>query len=141
MGTRSHRIACGLSLGAALLPCGCSRNLAAIHESSAVRRRVRAIAGPNALNCGDNVFANLVPTNNACAIGAMTEHSAFYIVWNIPNGSATITRGIAMNKTGEMFMLSETHEPSPKFTTALCPTPKLVLDPTVTTADVLTCNP
>ena len=129
-------------LGTSLLLCGCSRFLSGVHESSAIRVRMRGLAGPGAIYCGDNLLPNLIPKNNACAIGAMTEHAPFYIVWNIPTGSSMITRGIAMNRTGEMFMLSETHEPSGgHFTTTLCPAQSLVPDSTITTTSVLTCKP
>lgn len=145
MATLTRSIACGLALATLALLCGCSqfsKFLADAQKTSTIRQRVRAIAGPGAIDCGDNVLENLVRKNNACAIGALTERSAFYIVWNIPIGSSTITRGIAMNNTGEMFMTSETHEASgSKFAFTLCPSSKLVPDPTVTTAKVLTCNP
>ena len=145
MATVTRRIACGLALSTLVLPCGCSqfsKFLTDAQKSGAIRQRVRAVAGHGAINCGDNLLPNLARKNNACAIGAMTERAAFYIVWNIADGSSTTTRGIAMNNTGEMFMTSETREGSgSKFTFALCPTPRLVRDVTVTTTEVLTCNP
>ena len=142
MNLQARGLTCVLLLTALALLNGCTRSLAAIQESSAVRQRVRAIAGANAISCGDNLFPSLVAKNNACAIGAMTEHAPFYIVWNIPSGSSSITRGIVMNQPGEMFMVSETREGSrSNFKIAVCPSQKLVPDATITTASVLTCNP
>jgi hypothetical protein len=65
-----------------------------------MRHRLRLLAGPSAIDCGDSLFPNLVPKNNACAVGASVEHAPFYIRWEIHDGSSQEMRGIAMNSNG-----------------------------------------
>src|ERR1700761_8166374 len=84
---------------AELLPtCGCSL------DSGRMRQQLHSLAGPGAIDCGDSLLPNLIPKNNACAIGATVEHAPFYIRWEIHNDAGRTMRGIAMNHVGQMFI-------------------------------------
>ena len=107
-----------------------------------MRQQLRALAGPNAINCGDSLFPSLVPKNNACAIGATVEHAPFYIRWDINDSTGRTVRGIAMNSAGQMFVVTErlgTADSALPVTP--CDSPNLAPDTSVTSIRTLMCVP
>jgi len=118
------------------LTCGCSNG------ATRMRQQLRALAGPNAINCGDSLFPSLVPKNNACAIGATVEHAPFYIRWDINDSAGRTVRGIAMNSAGQMFVVTE--RPGTADSTlpvTPCDSPNLAPDTSVTSIRTLMCAP
>ena len=107
-----------------------------------MHQKLRTLAGPNAINCGDSLFRNLVPRNNACAIGAAVQHAPFYIRWDIHDGTTKTMRGIAMNSAGQMFIVTEKlGTQDAELPVTPCDSPTLVPDKTVTSINVLVCAP
>jgi hypothetical protein len=131
-----RRFICLFALAGLLFACGCTA------DGGRMRRRLRYVAGPHAIDCGDSLFPNLIPKNNACAIGASVEHAPFYIRWEIHDGASSTMRGIAMNNGGLMFLVTENlNDPEHELPLTPCSTPQLVPDPAVTSMKVLTCAP
>jgi hypothetical protein len=119
-----------------LLTCGCSS------DGGRMRQRLRSLAGPGAIDCGNSLFPNLVPKNNACAIGATVEHAPFYIRWEIRDHALSTMRGVAMTHTGQIFVVTETlGTPAGELEMTPCDSPNLVPDISVTSVSTLTCAP
>ena len=72
-----RRTICLFALAELLFAFGCSNGATRMHQ------KLRTLAGPGAIDCGDSLFPSLVAKNNACAIGATVEHAPFYIRWEI----------------------------------------------------------
>jgi hypothetical protein len=107
-----------------------------------MRRKLLLLAGPGAIDCGDSLFPNLVPKSNACAIGATVEHAPFYIRWEIRNDARKTLRGIAMNRVGQMFIVTEKlGTPDGELPVTPCDSPNLVPDKSVTSINTLMCAP
>lgn len=116
--------------------CGCSNGATRMHQ------QLRALAGPDAINCGDSLFRDFVPRNNACAIGATVEHAPFYIRWEIHDGGSRTMRGIAMNRIGQMFVVTERLDtPDGALPVTPCDSPNLVPDKSITSIKTLMCEP
>ena len=77
-------------------------------DGGRMHQKLRTLAGPGAIDCGDCLFPSLVAKNNACAIGATVEHAPFYIRWEIHDRAPRTMRGIAMNHIGQIFLVTET---------------------------------
>ena len=136
MNIRVRRAIAFLAVAGTLFACGCAT------DGGRMRHRLRSLAGPGAIDCGDSLFPNLVPKNNACAIGASVERAPFYIRWEIHDGSSRRMRGIAMNSNGLMFMVTENFDdPAHGLPMIPCSTSQLVPDPSVTSIKLLTCAP
>lgn len=125
-----------LALAELAFACGCSNGATRMHQ------QLRTLAGPNAINCGDSLFPYLVPKNNACAIGATVEHAPFYIRWEIHDSGGRTMRGVAMNRAGLMFIVTENlGTPDSELAITPCDSPTLVPDKSVTSVNTLTCAP
>jgi hypothetical protein len=125
-----------LALSELLFALGCSNGATRMHQ------RLRELAGPDAINCGDSLFPALVAKNNACAIGATVEHAPFYIRWEIHDHTPRVMRGIAMNHLGLMFVVTEElGRPDSDLAVTPCDSPNLVPDKSVTSINTLMCAP
>ena len=125
-----------LALSELLFTLGCSNGATRMHQ------KLRALAGPGAIDCGNSLFPTLVPRNNACAIGATVEHAPFYIRWEINDSAGRTVRGIAMNGVSQMFIVTEKlSTPDGELPVTPCDSPKLVPDKLVTSINTLMCAP
>jgi hypothetical protein len=130
------RTICLLALSELLFALGCSNGAPRMHQ------KLRELAGPAAINCGDSLFPSLVARNNACAIGATVEHAPFYIRWEIHDRTPRVMRGIAMNSVGQMFIVTEKlGTPDGELPVTPCDSPNLVADKSVTSINTLMCAP
>ena len=131
-----RRTICLLALSELLFAFGCSNGATRMHQ------KLRSLAGPGAINCGDGLLPNLIARNNACAIGATVEHAPFYIRWEIHDGASRTMRGIAMNSGGQMFVVTEKlGTPDGELPVTPCDSPNLVADKSVTSINTLMCAP
>jgi hypothetical protein len=127
---------CLFVLAQLVLVSGCSV------DSGRMRRQLRSLAGPGAIDCGDSLFPTLVPKNNACAIGATVERAPFYVRWEIHDSVGRTVRGIAMNRVGQMFIVTEElGTPDGELPVTPCDSPNLVPDKSVTSTSTLMCAP
>jgi hypothetical protein len=125
-----------LMLSELLFTLGCSNGATRMHQ------KLRALAGPGAIDCGNSLLPTLVPKNNACAIGATVEHAPFYIRWEINDSAGRTTRGIAMNSVSQMFIVTEKlGTPDGELPVTPCDSPNLVPDKSVTSINTLMCAP
>lgn len=136
MNTLVRRTVSVFALAGLLLACGCSS------DGGRMRQRLRSLAGSGAIDCGNSLFPNLIPKNNACAIGATVEHAPFYIRWEIHDRTPSVMRGIAMNHVGQMFIVTETvGTPDTELPVTPCDFPNLVPDKSITSINTLMCAP
>ncbi len=131
-----RRTICLFALAELLFAFGCSNGATRMHQ------KLRTLAGPGAIDCGDSLFPSLVAKNNACAIGATVEHAPFYIRWEIHDRTPRVMRGIAMNHVGLMFIVTEKlGTPDAELPVTPCDSPNLVPDKSVTSINTLMCAP
>jgi hypothetical protein len=131
-----RRTICLFALAGLIFACGCST------DGGRMRRQLRSLAGHGAIDCGDSLLPNLIPKNNACAIGATVEHAPFYVQWEIHDGASRTMRGIAMNSGGQMFVVTEKlGTPDSELPVTPCDSPNLVPDKSITSINTLMCAP